>query len=67
MRDDHIDPDPDEYVLMDYEPELDFDEDEWRRGRCFNCGAWATEIAPGEFECECGDIWNIYEEPPDIP
>ena len=59
--------DPDDYVLMDYEPELDFDEDEWKRGRCFNCGAWARQIADGEFECECGDIWNIYEPQPEIP
>lgn len=61
------DPEPEDYVLMDYEPELDFDEDEWKRGRCFNCGAWARQIADGEFECECGDIWNIYEPPPEIP
>lgn len=59
--------DPEDYVLMDYEPELDFDEDEWKRGRCFNCGAWARQVANGEFECECGDIWNIYEPPPEIP
>ena len=55
------DPDPEDYVQMDYESELEFDLDEWKRGRCFNCGAWARQVAEGEFECECGDIWNIYE------
>ena len=58
------DPDPEDYQLMDYEPELEFDLDEWKRGRCLNCGAWAVQIAEGEYECcECGDIWNIYEMP----
>ena len=61
------DPDPEDYIFMDYVPDLDFDEDEWKRGRCFNCGAWARQVADGEFECECGDIWNIYEPPPGIP
>lgn len=61
------DPDPEDYQCLDYEPELDFDEDEWKRGRCFNCGAWARQVADGEFECECGDIWNIYEPSPDVP
>jgi hypothetical protein len=59
--------DPEDYILMDYEPELEFDLDEWKRGRCFNCGAWARQVTDGEFECECGDIWNIYEPPPEIP
>jgi len=68
MRDDHID--PEDYVMMDYEPELDFDEDEWKRGRCFNCGTWALENPwhEGEYECPvCGDIWSVYESAPQVP
>lgn len=42
--------------------------DDWRMGRCFNCGCWGTEIADGEYECgNCGDMWSIYEPPPDVP
>jgi hypothetical protein len=52
-------------------PEIESQEHEdWLRGKCYNCGCWALENpwCSGEFECPCcGDTWNIYEPPPDIP
>lgn len=58
---DHADEMPDlEYLKQEYE--------DWKRGKCYNCGSWGIEIADGEYECpECGDIWNVYEPNPDIP
>lgn len=59
-----LEPEDDDYGPSPSEVALD----DWRMGRCFNCGCWGIEIADGEYECgNCGDIWSIYEEPPDIP
>ena len=60
---DHADemPDP-EYLKQEYE--------DWKRGRCYNCGTWALENPwhEGEYECPvCGDIWNVYESAPQVP
>lgn len=36
--------------------------------QCYNCGAYGRELGNGEYCCPiCGDTWNIYEPPPDIP
>jgi len=51
-------------------PYPDVEREDWENGRCYNCGYWARADPdhPGEFECEnCGDTWNIYEPPPEIP
>jgi len=60
---DHADEMPDlECLKQEYE--------DWKRGRCYNCGTWALENPwhEGEYECPvCGDIWNVYESAPQVP
>lgn len=36
--------------------------------RCYNCGCYGDDLGDGEFECpNCGNTWNIYVEPPQVP
>ncbi|MHA2265225.1 MAG: hypothetical protein ACXAEN_22755 [Candidatus Thorarchaeota archaeon] len=43
-------------------------DEDCEQGRCYNCGCWANDLAQGDYECpNCGDAWNIYEPPPEIP
>ena len=39
--------------------------------KCYNCGYYAKEVGlegSGEYWCPfCGDGWNIYDEPPEVP
>jgi len=36
--------------------------------RCYNCGCYGRDMGDGEYECEnCGNTWNIYTGPPDVP
>jgi transposase len=58
--------DPDDEELWNYE-EPDWEPDP-HPDICMNCGCPGRLVKDGEYECpNCGDIWDIYEPPPDVP
>lgn len=35
---------------------------------CYNCGCPGRFMQGGEYKCpNCGNIWDIYEPPPEVP